>query len=337
VRVIFQILTMIWILLGLIAIVFCIVLSALFSGAEMAFISVSRARVRELTKKGDSRANTLDNLMKAPDEVVSAIVVGNNIVNIFASVIAGAIATTVFGDIGIGIATALMTMIIVIFCEVTPKAFGINNEKMAIRIARPLHILTMILYPVSVALTAVSNAIIVLAHGKNHRRTAVTEGEIRAMLELGEEEGTIKKDEREMVNEIFDFDETQAGEVHVPRRDIVFLQEEDSIKKLVQTSLGTGYSRFPVYRENIDDIVGLVHIKDTLAVDDRQQPISTILREVLKIRAGMKADDVLREMQRRKVHLAVMQGEDGLTLGLVTLEDLIEEVFGEITDEHDTS
>jgi len=328
---------MIWILLGLIAIVFCIVLSALFSGAEMAFISVSRARVRELTKKGDSRANTLDNLMKAPDEVVSAIVVGNNIVNIFASVIAGAIATTVFGDIGIGIATALMTMIIVIFCEVTPKAFGINNEKMAIRIARPLHILTMILYPVSVALTAVSNAIIVLAHGKNHRRTAVTEGEIRAMLELGEEEGTIKKDEREMVNEIFDFDETQAGEVHVPRRDIVFLQEEDSIKKLVQTSLGTGYSRFPVYRENIDDIVGLVHIKDTLAVDDRQQPISTILREVLKIRAGMKADDVLREMQRRKVHLAVMQGEDGLTLGLVTLEDLIEEVFGEITDEHDTS
>jgi len=337
VRVIFQILTMIWILLGLIAIVFCIVLSALFSGAEMAFISVSRARVRELTKKGDSRANTLDNLMKAPDEVVSAIVVGNNIVNIFASVIAGAIATTVFGDIGIGIATALMTMIIVIFCEVTPKAFGINNEKMAIRIARPLHILTMILYPVSVALTAVSNAIIVLAQGKNHRRTAVTEGEIRAMLELGEEEGTIKKDEREMVNEIFDFDETQAGEVHVPRRDIVFLQEEDSIKKLVQTSLGTGYSRFPVYRENIDDIVGLVHIKDTLAVEDRQESISTILREVLKIRAGMKADDVLREMQRRKVHLAVMQGEDGLTLGLVTLEDLIEEVFGEITDEHDTS
>lgn len=292
--------------------------------------------MRELTKKGDSRANTLDHLMKAPDEVVSAIVVGNNIVNIFASVIAGAIATTVFGDIGIGIAAALMTMIIVIFCEVTPKAFSINNEKMAIRIARPLYILTMILYPVSVALTAVSNAIIVLAQGKNLRRTAVTEGEIRAMLELGEEEGTIKKDEREMVNEIFDFDETQAGEVHVPRRDIVFLQEEDSIKKLVQTSLGTGYSRFPVYRENIDDIVGLVHIKDTLDVEDRQQPISTILREVLKIRAGMKADDVLREMQRRKVHLAVMQGEDGLTLGLVTLEDLIEEVFGEITDEHDT-
>jgi len=335
VGVIFQILTMIWIVIGLIAIVFCIVLSAFFSGSEIAFISVSRARVRELTKKGDSRADVLDCLMKTPDEVISAIVVGNNIVNIFASVIAGAIATSVFGDIGIGIATAVMTMIIVIFCEVTPKAFGINNEKMAVRIARPLHILTSILYPVSVALTAVSNAFLILTKNKNPRRTAVTEGEIRAMLELGEEEGTIKKDEREMVNEMFDFDETRAGEVHIPREAIVFLQEEDPIKKLVQISIQTGFSRFPVYRENIDDIVGLVHIKDTLDVEDRQQPISKILREILKIRAGMKADDVLREMQRRKVHLAVMQGEDGLTLGLVTLEDIIEEVFGEITDEHD--
>ena len=326
---------MIWILVGIIGIIFCIGLSAFFSGSEMAFVSVSRARVRERARTGDSQASTLDHLLKTPDEVVSAIVVGNNIVNIFASIIAGIIATYVFGDLGIGVATAVMTIVIVIFSEVTPKAFGINNEKMAFRIARPLYILTTIFYPVSVALTALSNGILRLARGKSPRRTAVTEDEIRAMLALGEEEGTIMKDEREMVNEVFDFDETRAWEIHVPREAIVFLQEQDPIKKLVQTSLQTGFSRFPIYRENIDDIVGLVHIKDTLNIDDQQQPLSTILREILKIRAGMKADDVLREMQRRKVHLAIMQGEDGRTLGLVTLEDLIEEVFGEIRDEHD--
>ncbi|MGC9554790.1 MAG: hemolysin family protein [Thermoplasmatota archaeon] len=326
---------MIWIVIGIVATIFCIGLSAFFSGSEMAFVSVSRARVRERAKRGDPRARTLDHLLKTPDEVVSAIVVGNNIVNILASVIAGFLATRAFGDIGIGIATAVMTLLIVIFAEVTPKAFGINNEKMAFRIARPLHILTTIFFPVSVVLTALSNGIIRLARGKSRRRTAVTEEEIRAMLELGEEEGTIKKDERQMVNEIFDFDETRAWEVHVPREDIVFLQEQDTIQKLVKTSLQTGFSRFPVYRDNIDDIVGLVHVKDALGVEDRGQPLHTILRDILKIRAGMKADDVLREMQRRKVHLAIMQGEDGSTLGLVTLEDLIEEVFGEIADEHD--
>ena len=108
-----------------------------------------------------------------------------------------------------------------------------------------------------------------------------------------------------------------------------------SILAKPRISLKTGFSRFPIYRENINDIVGLVHIKDTLGIEDQQQPLSTILRDILKIRAGMKADDVLREMQHRKVHLAIMQGKDGRTLGLVTLEDLIEEVFGEITDEHD--
>ncbi|MBS3773148.1 MAG: HlyC/CorC family transporter [Candidatus Thermoplasmatota archaeon] len=327
---------MLWILAGIIAIIFLIGCSAFFSGSEMAFVSVSRASIRDKANRGNRQAQTLEKLLDTPDEVVSAIVVGNNIVNIFASVIAGSIATAVFGDIGIGIATAVMTLLIVIFSEVTPKAFGINNEKMALRISRALKIITRIFYPVSVFLTAVSNKIIGLTPGREKRSTAVTEEEIRAMLELGEEEGTIKGDEKEMVNEILDFDDTIAWGVHVPRNDIVFLHEDDSIADLVKTSIETGYSRFPVYRDTIDDIVGLVHVKDTLDVDDMDRPLNAMLRDILKIRAGMKADDVLREMQRRKTHLAILQGKDGDTLGLITLEDLIEEVFGEIADEHDT-
>jgi len=226
-------------------------------------------------------------------------------------------------------------LLVVIFGEVTPKAFGMRNEKMALKIARLLQIITKIFYPVSVFLTIISNGIIKLAGGKEKKKTAVTEEEIRAMLELGEEDGTIKMDEKEMVNEILDFDDTKVWEVKVPRDEIVALNENDSVETLIKKSLETGFSRFPVYRDNIDDIVGMVHVKDALAIEDKSMPISEIIRDILKIRAGMKADDVLREMQRRKTHIAILQGEDGSTLGLVTLEDLIEEVFGEIADEHD--
>ena len=249
---------MLWILAGVIAIIFLIGCSAFFSGSEMAFVSVSRASIRDKANRGNKHAQTLEKLLETPDDVVSAIVVGNNIVNIFASVIAGSIATAVFGDIGIGIATTIMTLLIVIFSEVTPKAFGINNEKMVLRISRALRIITRIFYPVSVFLTAISNRIIALTPGREKRSTAVTEEEIRAMLELGAEEGTIKGDEKEMVNEILDFDDTIAWEVHVPRDDIIFLHESDSIAELVKTSIETGYSRFPVYRDTIDDIIGLV-------------------------------------------------------------------------------
>ncbi|NIA10196.1 MAG: DUF21 domain-containing protein [Nitrospiraceae bacterium] len=326
---------MIWIIAGVIITIFLIGISAFFSGAEMAFVSVSRATVREKAKKGNKKAKVLDKLLKNPENVVSSIVVGNNLVNISASVIAGSIATEIFGNIGIGIATAVMTLLVVIFGEVTPKAFGMKNEKMALKIAKSLYIITKIFYPVAVFLTVVSNAIIKAAGGREKKKTAVTEEEIRAMLELGEEDGTIKMDEREMVNEILDFDETKVWEVKVPREDIVCLSENDTIGTLIKKSVETGFSRFPVYRDNIDDIVGMVHVKDTLGVEDKNMPIKEILRDILKIRAGMKADDVLREMQRRKIHLAILQGDDGSTLGLVTLEDLIEEVFGEISDEHD--
>ncbi len=327
---------MIWIIIGIVIIIFLVFMSAFFSGAEMAFVSVNRALVRERAKKKNSHATILDSLLQKPDNVVSAIVVGNNLVNILASIIAGAIATKVFGDIGIGIATAVMTLVIVIFAEVTPKALCMRNEKLALKVAKPLFIITKIFHPLAIFLTYLSNSLIKVI-GVERRKTVVTEEEIRAMLELGEEEGTIKKDEKEMVTEILDFDDTKVWEVYVPRENMVCLHEDDSIERLIKKSIETGFSRFPVYRDNIDDIVGMVHVKDTLAVKNKKIPVKEIMRDILKIRAGMKADDVLREMQKRKIHIAILQGEDGKTLGLVTMEDLIEEVFGEIADEYDVT
>lgn len=321
---------MIWIILAIISIAFLIILSAFFASAEMAFVSADVARIREKALKGNKDAKLLEELLEKADEVVSAIVVGNNLVNITASIIAGAVATYFFGSAGVGVATAIMTLLIVLFGESTPKAFGINNEEFALKVAKHLLIIRRVFYPLARAFSTISNMII----GKRERKKIVTEEEIKAMLDLGVEHGTIEKDEKEMVEEVFDFNETKAVEVFVPREKVVYLNEDDCIEDLIKKSVETGYSRFPVCRKDLDDIVGMVHIKDAL-LKDKNAPIKDIVRDIIKIPPGMKIDDVLREMQRRKIHMAVLQSKDGKTIGVVTLEDLIEEIFGEIKDEHD--
>ncbi|RLF53015.1 MAG: hemolysin [Thermoplasmata archaeon] len=322
---------MIWLIL--IAIIILIFLSAFFASAEMAFVSVDRVRVREEVLKGNKNAKLLEELLEKGDEVISAIVVGNNLVNITASILAGALATHIFGNAGVGVATAIMTLVIIIFGEATPKAYGRDNYKFAIKVAKYLAFVRKVFYPLASAFTAISEAIIKFV-GKEKRKEVVTEKEIKVMLDLGVEQGTIEKDEKELVEEVFDFDETKAIEVYVPKEEMVCLHENDKVKDLIKKSVETGYSRFPVYRENLDDIVGMVHVKDAL-MKDENTPIKEIMRDILKITPAMKIDDVLREMQKRKVHMAILQSKDGKTLGIVTLEDLIEEIFGEIRDEHD--
>jgi len=326
---------MIWTILGIFIIVVLIGVSAFFSMSEMAFVSLNRAMVIDKGKKGDKRAKTLAKLMKHPDNVISAIVIGNNLVNIFASVIAGAISTQYFGNIGIGIATIVMTFLVIIFSEAAPKAYGINNEKLAIHVARSLSIITKVFHPLVIVVNASSNGILRVLGGQVNRKSIVTEEKIKAMMRLGEEEGTIEKDERMLVDEVFDFDETVAYEVFTPKIQVEFISENASIETLIEKSIKTGYSRFPVYRRNHDDVVGMVHVKDSLDVEDEKLPVKDIMRKILKIDSRMKVDDVLRLMKKQKTHLALLQNLKGQTLGLVSMEDLIEEVFGEISDEHD--
>jgi putative hemolysin len=325
---------MILIIVGLILIIILILLSAFFSGAEMAFVSVNKAVVRKKAKHGNKNAKILYKLLENPKRVVNSIVVGNNLVNILASVIAGAIATEYFGNMGIGIATAIMTFMVVIFAEVTPKALGIKNERFLLKIAKPLYVLTLVVYPFAVLLVHISNSLLSVV-GRKNQISEVTEEEIKAIVELGAEEGALEKDEMELVSEALDFDDTRALEIHVPRKSIVSFRENDTISNLIRTSIKTGFSRFPIYRGNIDNITGMVHVKDTLNVESKRLPLFKIKRDILKIRSGMKADDILQEMRRAKKHLAVIQSDTGKTLGIVTMEDLIEELFGEISDEHD--
>jgi putative hemolysin len=312
-----------------------VLLSAFFSGAEMAFVSVNRAVIREKALEGDRKAAVLDALLKNPNAVISALVIGNNFVNIFASILAGAVTTIVFGNIGIGVATILMMFVVIIFCEIAPKSYAIQNMRFALRIARPLRLITKLFYPLVMLVSGISNSLIRLAGGKGGRRSIVTEKEIMAMMRLGEDEGTIERDEREMVKDVFEFNETRACDLATPKEKIVFIQENDAITTLIQKSMMTGLSRFPVYRTNVDDIVGMVHVKDTFNVPDKTMLVKHLVRPILKLDPSMKADDIVRTMRRQKTHLAVIQSKSGKTLGLLSLEDLVEEIFGEIVDEHD--
>ncbi len=326
---------MIFTIISIAIIAVMIFISAFFSGSEMALVSIDRALIVDKARKGDKRAEILENLLKKPDDVISAIVIGNNIVNIFASILAGFVATNIFGSYGIGIATAIMLVLVIIFSESTPKAFGRKNEKWALRSAKSIFIFTKLFYPAVVSVRYISNGFLHILGKPEKEGDFVTEEKIMAMMRLGEEEGTIEKDERAMVNEVFEFDETIADEVDKPKYKIEFIHQNDKIEKLIEKSVETGFSRFPVYRKNYDDVVGMVHIKDALDVKDKSTKINEIMRDVLIINPKMKADDVFRKMRGYKTHLAVLKDKNGKTIGLISMEDLVEEIFGEISDEHD--
>lgn len=326
---------MIRIVLSILVIAFLIFISAFYSSSEMAFISINKALIIDKARRGNKKAKILEKLYSDYYTTISAIVIGNNLVNVFASVLAGYVAVEFFGNIGVGIATAVMFFLVIVFSEATPKAFGFKNEKLLLRMARPLYLNTKTFYLLVILLNTITDCFLSLLGKEKKNEMAITEEEIKAMMRLGVEEGTIEKDEREMVDDVFDFDETVVDDVDQPKYRIEFIYYKDTIDDLIKKSIKTGYSRFPVYRKNFDDIVGMVHIKDTLMLHDHDVPVSKIMRKILKIKSTMKADDVFRKMKHHKTHLALLQDKKGRTLGLVSMEDLIEEIFGDITDEHD--
>ncbi|MFO7677636.1 MAG: hemolysin family protein [Thermoplasmatota archaeon] len=326
---------MIRIIGSILVITILIFISAFFSSSEMAFISVNKALIIDKARNGNKKAKILEKLYSNYYTTISAIVAGNNLVNIFASVLSGYVAVEFFGNIGVGVATAVMFFLVIIFSEATPKAFGLKNEKLLLRMARPLYLNTKLFSPFVIMLNAITNAFLLLIGEEQKKNMTITEEEIKAMMRLGVEEGTIEKDEREMVDDVFEFDETVVDELDQPKYKIEFLYYKDTIGDLIKKSIKTGYSRFPVYRKNFDDIIGMVHVKDTFMIKDHSTPVNKIMRKILKIKATMKADDVFREMKKHKTHLALLQDKKGRTLGLVSMEDLIEEIFGEISDEHD--
>ena len=324
---------MIWYIIIVVTIGILILLSSFFSAMEMSFVSVNRIFILQEIEKGGKKAKIIEKLYNNPNETVSSILLCNNLVNITASILAGMIAVNYFGDIGIGIATALMTFFVVVFGEAIPKSYGINNQKFFIFSSKYLLILSKFFSPISHSLSFISNPIIRML-GKNvSDKSVFTEDEIKVMLKVGVKNGSIKKDEKRMVEDVFDFDETKAIEVYTPKNRILGVNENDTLMSLKKLVVDTGHSRFPVFNDK-KDIIGVVHLKDAL-LKDKNLPVSSIMKPVLKISPDMKVDTVLRKMQKKKTHMAILESNENKILGLVTMEDLIEEIFGDIKDEHD--
>lgn len=310
--------------------------SAFFSSSETAFLSCRKVRIRHLMKEGNKKAALVHKMMEEPDKIVAAIVIGNNIVNIAASAIATSAAIEIFDSRGVGIAIGVMTFLILIVGEITPKGFAVKNaEKLILTFAKSLYYTTRALSPVATGMTALTKGFIRLTGGRLDRNPFFTEEEFKTLLAMAEEEGSLEEEERERMYKVFEFSDTVAKEVMTPRTDMVCLDMTASLEEARDIVVNSGYSRIPVYDENVDHITGTLYAKDLLQYSDDAHTLQDILREPYFIPETKKVDELLKEMQKSKVHLAIVVDEYGGTAGIVTIEDLLEEIVGEIFDEYD--
>lgn len=323
--------------INLLALIVLIILSAFFSGSETALMSVNRVRIRELANRGDKKAKLVDNLLNNHTRLLTTILIGNNLVNIAASAIATSLAITLFGSKGVGIATGVVTLVVLIFGEITPKSIG---NKRAVRfskfVAPYIYWLERILSPLISFLALLIRFFI----GERNLISTpfLSEEEIRRFVNVSEEEGIIKKTERKMINSIFEFDDTTVKEVMVPRIDMVCINEDVELSECIRLAVEKGHSRIPVYQETVDRITGVIYVKDLLKLlteSDRKVSLTDFLRPAYFIPESKKISQLLAEMKKKKVHMAIVLDEYGGTAGLITIEDLLEEIVGDIQDEYD--
>jgi len=315
--------------------ILCLLLSAFFSGSEVALISITRAKVRMLLASGDKRAVALANLKKNPDHILITILIGNNVVNVAASAIATSIAIDRFGDTGLGIATGVVVLLLLVFGEIGPKMYGVRyTDRLALFVARPVYLLSKIFSPFLWIFDRTSHSSNLTAA---FAKPSITEEEIKGWIDLGKESGTIEQEEREMLYSVLEFGDTTAREVMTPRIDVVMVEEKSSVEATINLFNESGLSRLPVYRDQVDNIVGMLNVKDLFPVSITKKNVH--LRELMHephfTPESKKIDDLLKELQVRKTHMAIVLDEYGSFAGIVTVEDILEELVGEILDEYD--
>ena len=316
-----------------------IFLSALFSSAETAFLSTNKIRLRNLQEEGEKKADLVLFMLDNQNKLISALLVGNNIVNIGSSALATKMATEAFGNAGVGIATGIMTLLVLVFGEVIPKNLAAAHaETWAMFIAPFIRLVSFVLTPVVFLLTKLSDFVVDFSKSDGVEDPTITEDEVKILVNVGQEEGVLDESESEMINSIFEFDETVVKAIMVPRIDIVAVDVEDSINEALRIIVDGGHSRIPAYEESIDNIVGILYAKDIFAhldADFDTMKVKELLRPAYYIPETKKVSDLLNELRLKKVHMAIILDEYGGTNGLVTIEDLIEEIIGDIQDEYD--
>ena len=315
-----------------------ICLSAFFSSAETSMTTVNKIRIQALADQGDKRALTLLNVIEDSGKLLSTILIGNNIVNISASSLATTLTMRLFGNTAVSISTGIITLLVLIFGEITPKTLAtVHAEKMALSYAKVIRILMFILTPVIFIVNKLAQGVLTLMRiDANAKGNTITEHELRTLVNVGHEEGVIESEERQMIYNVFDFGDSQAEDVMIPRIDVTFADVNSSYEDLVGLFRDEKHTRFPVFEDTTDNIIGIVNVKDLLLTSKEDFSVRKILRQAYFTYEYKRTSELLMEMKENSVTFAVVLDEYGATSGIVTLEDLIEEIVGDIHDEYDS-
>jgi CBS domain containing-hemolysin-like protein len=316
--------------------IFCVLLSAFFSSSEVALLSMTRARVRTLDNENRVGSHALVALKESPEHLLTTILIGNNIVNIAAASLATAIAIRTFGDVGVGIATGFVTIVILVFGEIGPKIYASRApDSFALAVAPVILFLSKVFTPVIWLVERVSPT---LGAGKDSGEPAVTEDEIKEWIDVGKEDGTIEKEEQEMLYSVLEFGDTTAREIMTPRINVILMEDTVSFEDAVRIFNETGFSRIPVYHDQVDNITGILNVKDLFSAmvsNRKDSSIREIMYDPMFVPESKKIDDLLKELRIHRVQMAVVIDEYSSFIGIITVEDILEELVGDILDEFD--
>lgn len=327
--------------LSFLLIIFCLLIIAILSGSEVAFIAVNRLKLRSLIEKGNINATIVQKIRDEHDLLFSVVILSGNLFTILATSLGTAIALYIFGEeLGIIIATIVMTFLTVVFGELAPKTFAASHaEGIALAMARPIRLYIRLISPIVWIFRRSSNFLIRLFGGEIAPTPQfLTEEEMKAMISIGEEEGAIEKEEKKMLHNVFEFGDKKVSEAMVPRTEIVAIPEDAVITDVLKLVAEYGYSRYPVIKENVDNITGVLYVKSILRMMAEkevtsQTPIRDFIKEAYYIPESKMVTSLLDEMQKNKFQIAIVVDEHGGTAGLITLEDIMEEIVGGLQDE----
>ena len=315
-------------------------LSAFFSSAETSLTTFNRIRMLTLADEGNKRAARALKITEDYGKMLSAILIGNNIVNLSASSIATTLALRLFGSVGAGVATGILTVLILIFGEISPKTFAtLHAETLAMAYSGIIQMLMNVMTPVIFIINTMSNAFLrLLRIDPNKNKDSITEEELRTIVDVSHESGVIESEEHEMIHNVFDFSDALAKEIMTPRIDMTFVQIDSTYREILEIYREDHYTRIPVYQDTTDNVVGILNMKDLLLYEDTEHfAVQNILREPFFTYEKKNTAELFLEMQNKSINLAIVLDEYGITAGMVTMEDLLEEIVGEIHDEYDAN
>ena len=325
-------------ILQIVEIIVLLSLSAYFSSAETALTTVNPHSMRAMAEDGNKKAALVLKLIENPSQMLSSILVGNNLVNISLTSLTTTIAIRIFGSMGAGIATAVITI-----GEITPKTYAtINNTKIALSYASSIYLVTKLLTPIVYLINKLSTGILMIFHiDSKQSKRIMTERELRTIVDVSHEDGVIEEAEKDMLNNVFDFKESLAKDIMIPRIDVTFVSVDASYEEVLEIFREAGYSRLPVYEGSKDHVVGIVYFKDVYFYRSQHRGEIFHLRDVLRkpffTYETQKVSSLLAQMREKSVSFSIVLDEYGVTAGLITLEDIVEEIFGELRDEYDES